>query len=316
MATFCNNCGATMAGPYCNKCGARAMGAGTPAVQVPAVPPSQPGMAAPPQRPVVAAPPPQPVAAFVAPVQPISATAPVVKKSSAGKILLAIGGVLLVLFVIGVAAAMYGVYWVKHKVNAYSNAITTGSSEPVKVVANGNTCKLLSTSDLQQVLGVPVEKSAEIMDGDTPGCAYYTNQAAFTQLQRMAAEFTKKQTEEANNRPGPKPDNLPALLKNANDLEGAMKTLALSQPVQDGQVFSFSVQRGADSQSWSGIKLVEATVPGFEEVPGVADHAAIGALGHAFYVQKGDAMIHLNTIWVPDAKTRGTEIAKKIVGNL
>ena len=308
MATFCNSCGATMIGSFCNKCGARAAGAaGTPAAQAPAMPPPQPA---------VAAPAPRPIAAPVAPVPPISAAAPVVKKSSAGKILLAIGGVLLLLFVIGVAAAMYGVYWVKHKVTAYSNAIKTGSSEPVKVVANGNMCKLLSASDLQQVLGVPIEKSAEIMDGDTPGCAYYTNQAAFTQLQRMAAEFAKKQTDEVNSRPGPKPDNLPALLKNANELEGAVKALGLSQPVQDGQVFSFSVQRGADSQAWSGIKLVEATVPGFEEVPGVADHAALGALGHAFYVQKGDAMIHLNTMWVPDAKTRGTEIAKKIVGSL
>ena len=301
-----------MTGSFCNKCGARAVGAQAPAAQVPvqAAPP-------PPYQPVVVATPaPRPVAAPVAPVQPGSAAAPVVKKSSAGKILLTIGGVLLVLFVIGVAAAMYGVYWVKHKVTAYTNTITTGSSEPVKVVANGNTCKLLSTSDLQQVLGVPIEKSAEIMDGDTPGCAYYTNQAAFTQLQRMSAEFAKKQADEVNNRPGPKPDNFPALLKNANELEGAVKALGLSQPVQDGQVFSFSVQRGADSQAWSGIKLVEATVPGFEEVPGVADHAAIGALGHAFYVQKGDAMLHLNTMWVPDAKMRGTEIAKKIVGNL
>ena len=307
MATFCNSCGATMTGPFCNSCGARAVGTGAPAVaQVPV-------QATPaPSRPAVGA----PVAAPVPAVQPGVAAAPTPTKSSAGKILLAIGGVLLVLFVIGVAAAMYGVYWVKHKVTAYTNAVTGGSSETVKVVANGNTCRLLSTSDLQQVLGVAVEKSAEIMDGDTPGCAYYTNQEAFTQLQRMAAEFAKKQTEEVNSRPGPKPDSLPALMKNANEMEGIVKTLGLSQPVKDGQVFSFSVQRGGGSDAWSGMKLVEAAVPGFEEVPGVGDHAAIGSFGHAFYAQKGDAMIHLNTMMVPDAKTRGTEIAKKIIGNL
>lgn len=300
MATFCNSCGATMTGPFCNKCGARAVGPATPASHAPAQ-----AMPAPPQA--AGAPP-------VQPIQPVATAAPT--KSSAGKILLVIGGVLLVLFVIGVAAAMYGVYWVKHKVTAYTNAVTTGSSETVKVVSNGNMCKLLSTGDLQQVLGVTVEKSAEIMDGDTPGCAYYTNKEAFTQLQRMAAEFAKKQTDEVNGRPGPKPDNLPALLKNANELEGVVKTFGLSQPAADGQVFEFSVQRNADNQAWSAMKLVEAAVPGFEEVPGVADHAAIGSFGHAFYVQKGNAMIHLNTMWVPDAKTRGSEIAKKIVGNL
>ena len=55
---------------------------------------------------------------------------------------------------------------------------------------------------------------------------------------------------------------------------------------------------------------------GFEEVTGVGDRAMIGSFGHAFYVLKGDAMIHLNTMWVPDARVRGAELAQKIVGNL
>lgn len=302
MPTFCNSCGATMTGAFCNKCGARAI--------APSVP-SQP-VARPMQTPPPVSAPIQPQIA----VGPPTVTPTAAKSGGAGKILLAIGGVLLVLFVMGVAAAMYGVYWVKHKVSAYTSAVTGQSSETVKVVANGTMCRLLPTSDLQQVLGVAIEKSAEIMDGDTPGCAYYTNPAAFTQLQRMAAEFAKRQTDEVNRRPGPKPDSLPALMKNANEMEGIVKTLGLSQPVKDGQVFSFSVQRGGGSDAWAGMKLVEATVPGFEEVPGVGDHAAIGSFGHAYYAQKGDAMIHLNTMWVPDAKMRGTEIAKKIIGNL
>jgi hypothetical protein len=33
-------------------------------------------------------------------------------------------------------------------------------------------------------------------------------------------------------------------------------------------------------------------------------------------VLKGDAMIHLNTMWVPDARVRGAKLAQKIVGNL
>ena len=45
-------------------------------------------------------------------------------------------------------------------------------------------CKLLSTADLQQMIGVTVERSAEIMDNGDPGCAYYTNPAAFSQLQK------------------------------------------------------------------------------------------------------------------------------------
>jgi hypothetical protein len=205
---------------------------------------------------------------------------------------------------------------VKHKVTAYSSAVTGGSSEPIKVVEKGDSCRLLSTADLQQVLGVTVEKSAEIVEDSSPGCAYYTNAEAFAQLQRMAVEQARRQTEEVNRRPGPKPDNLGALLKDANQMEGIVKTLALTEPVQDGRVFSFTVQRDFGRDGWSGMRLTQSAVPGFEEVAGIGDHAMIGSFGHAFYVLKGDAFIHLDTRWVPDARARGAEIGRKIVGNL
>jgi hypothetical protein len=294
MAGFCVSCGSPMTGAFCNKCGARA------------VPPTT----------SVA----QPVATSAAPVQvavPASQTAGTAAKGSGlGKALAIVGGVLVLLFVIGIGAAIYGVYWVKHKVTAYSSAVTGGSSHPIRVVEKGNSCRLLSTAELQQVLGVTVEKSAEIVEDSAPGCAYYTNPQAFSQLQRMAAQQARRQTDEVNRRPGPKDDNLGALLKDANQMEGIVKTLALTQPVEDGRVFAFTVEHGATPESWSGARLAQAAVPGFEEVPGVGDHAMIGSFGHAFYLLKGDAMIYMETTWVPDARTRGAEIGKKIMGNL
>lgn len=311
MALFCVNCGATMTGAFCNKCGARAVPPGAPAPVV-AQTPVQP------QAPVAPAAF-QPVAVPAAPASVPAAGPPVAvaaKGSGLGKILLIVGGVLLLLFVMAAGAAVYGVYWVKHKVSNYATAVKGGSSEQVRVVASGNSCKLLSTADLQQVLGVAVEKSAEIMEGDQPGCAYFTNQQAFSQLQRQAMAQAKRQAGEVNSRPGPKPDSLPELMKNANNLEGVVKGLAMTQPVQDGKVFSFTVQRGTDSDAWAGMRLVQSAIPGYEEVPGVGDHAMIGAFGHAFFVQKGDVILTLTMTWVPDARTRGVEIGKKIVGNL
>jgi len=302
MAGFCVSCGAPLSGVFCNRCGARA--------QAPSVSP-QPAVPPVTQTPVVATPPAAPIAAQAA--APAAAAA---KGSGLGKVLAIVGGVLLLLFVLGAGAAIYGVYWVKHKVSTYTSAVTGESHETVKVVTNGNSCRLLSTADLQQVLGVPIEKSAEIMEGDAPGCAYYTNPAAFAQLQKMSLELARKQTDEVNNKPGPKPDSLPALLKNANQLEGVVKTLGLTQPPQDGKVFSFTVERDAGADSWSAMRLTESAVPGFEEVPGVGDHAAIGSFGHAFYLLKGNAMIHLDTMWVPDARNRGSALGVKIIGNL
>lgn len=260
----------------------------------------------------------QPAVQFAPPVVGPASAVPA-KSSSLGKILLIVGGVLLVLFVLGVGAAVYGAYWVKHKVTAYASAVkgtTGGSSESIKVVSNGNSCRLLSTAELQQALGVTIERSAEIVENDVPGCAYYTSQAAFTELQHMAAEVAKKQVDAVNNRPGPKDDNLPALMKDANSLEGVVKTLALTQPVQDGKVFSFTVQRSGGADAWAGMHTVQAALPGYEEISGVGDHAMMGAFGHVLFVQKGDAVITLNTLWVPDARGRGSAIAQKILGNL
>jgi hypothetical protein len=321
MAGFCVNCGAPLTGAFCNKCGSRAIPPGAPAqaappsAPIPPVPPvqSQGGWqsvnvpASPPANPPVAVPAYQPVNAAVT-------TAP--KSSGIGKILLWVAGIFLVIVMVVVGAAVYGAYWVKHKVTSYAAAMTGDSSGSVKVVANGNTCRLLSAADLQQVLGVPIEKSAEIVEDSQPGCAYYTNQDAFSQLQKMALQQQKRDDDAVNSRPGPKPDNLPALMKNANELEGVVKALSMTQPSKDGRVFSFTVEKGVDANSWAGMKLTESAVPGYEEVPGVGDHAAIGAFGHAFFVQKGDTLITMSMLWIPDARTRGSALGKKIIGNL
>src|SRR5579864_2423631 len=187
MPGFCVSCGTPLTGPFCNKCGARAVGPGASTAQP--VAPSAPS-----------------VPTAVPPTSPGAGAA--VKGSGLGKALAIVGGVLVLLFVIGIGAAVYGVYWVKHKVSAYSSAVTGRTSHPIRVVEKGDSCRLLSTADLQQVLGVTVEKSAEIVEDSAPGCAYYTNPQAFSQLQRMAAEQARRQTDEVNRRPGPKDDNL------------------------------------------------------------------------------------------------------------
>jgi hypothetical protein len=316
MPGFCVSCGTPLTGPFCNNCGASAVPPGS---QVQATQPATPAHPQEGYQPVVVPSiPSQPASPMPSqayqPVQAPVTAAP--KGSGLGKVLLWVGGIFLVLFMIGAGAAIYGVYWVKHKVSNYASAISGGSSDNLKVVASGDSCRLLATAELQKILGVKIEKSAEIVDDNQRGCAYYTDAQSVSQLQRMAMAQAKKQTDEVNRRPGPKPDNLPALMKNANDLEGIVKTLGMTQPPADGRVFSFTLERGVSADAWAGMRVTEAAVPGFEEVPGVGDHAMIGAFGHAFYVQKGDAVITMSTMLVPDARMRGTQIGKTILGKL
>ena len=316
MPGFCVSCGTPLTGPFCNNCGARAV---SPSAPVQAAPPPAVAPQAgyqPVNVPSVAAQPRSatPVQGYQSVPTPVAAAAP--KGSGAGKILLWVGGVLLVLFMVGAAAAMYGVYWVKHKVSSYASSITGGSSDSVKVVSSGNSCRLLSTAELQSILGITIEKSSEIMDGDKPGCAYFTNPAALAQLQKMAIAQARRQSEEASKKPGPQGDNPLALLKDANQMEGIVKTLGMTQPEKDGQVFSFTVEHNFGDDAWTGMRVTEAAVPGFEEVHGVGDHAMIGAFGHAFYLQKGETLITMSTMMVPDARVRGSEIGRKIIGKL
>ena len=332
MPGFCTNCGAPLAGAFCGRCGQRAQSPSASA-QPPAPTPqpeptatsSQPA-SAPPQPAATPAAPSQPTAAQpVAPqppsiqspsgapqsAQPPAARPP--KSSGGGKAFLIVGGLVLVLVLGAFGAVLYGVHWVRHKVSS----ITGGSfgSE----VAQGNMCKLLSTAELQQMIGVTVERSTEIMDNGDPGCAYYTNPAAFAELQKLAMAQAKRDSEKASQYPdvkNSKSDNPLELLKHTQEMEGIVKGLGLTAPDPSGRVFSFSVNRNAGSDSWAPLRATISIVPGFDEVNGVGDHAMIGSFGHAFYVLKGDSIFKLDTMYLPEARARGSEIANKIISHL
>lgn len=281
MPGYCANCGASLTGTFCTKCGQRAQATNVPVQQQPA---TKPGEVVP-------------------------------KRSGLGKALVIAGGIVLLLFAMGIAGAFYGVHWIKNKISTHTGGAVGGSPGQVRV-EQGHACALLGREDLQQVLGVAIERSVEMTEGSDPGCAYYTNPAAFAQLQRMAVEQARRDSAQAAQRPGPKSDNPLELLKDANRLEGIVKTFGLTQPDKEGRVFAFTVQRDFGRENWTGVRATMSVVPGFEDVPGVGDRAMIGSFGHAFYVLKGDSMINLELTYVPDAHTRGAQLGRRIVSHL
>lgn len=330
MAEFCTNCGAQLSGAFCGRCGHRAQSASAPAQPAASTPQpvaattpqpiaaSQPVAQPVTQQPTSPQPPSSPPSAAQQSAQPTTPT-PVAqppKSSGGGKALLIVGGIVLVLVLGAFGAVFYGVQWVKHKVSSITGGAIGGSSSEV---SQGNMCKLLSTGELEQMIGVTVERSAEIMDNGDPGCAYYTNQAAFSQLQKRALEQAKRDSERASQYPdvkNSKSDNPLELLKHTQEMEGIVKGFGLSAPDPSGRVFSFSVNRHAGSESWGAMRATLSVVPGFDEVNGVGDHAMIGSFGHAFYVLKGDSVFKLDTMYLPEARARGSEIANKLISHL
>ena len=331
MAQFCTNCGTPLSGPFCGRCGHRAQSASAPApvaapTAQPVVTPTTQPVATP--QPVAAAQPTQPPASIQPPIsqQPIAqqpaqpasqVLAPPPKSSGGGKALLIVGGIVLVLVLGAFGAVLYGVHWVKHKVSSITGGAIGGGSFGSEV-SQGNMCKLLSTGDLQQMIGVTVERSAEIMDNGDPGCAYYTNPAAFAELQKLAIAQAKRDSEKASQYPdvkNSKGDNPLELLKHTQEMEGIVKGFGLSAPDPSGKVFSFSVNNKFGSENWGPLRTTLSVVPGFDEVNGVGDHAMIGSFGHTFYVLKGDSVFHLDTMYLPEARMRGSEIGRKLLSH-
>jgi hypothetical protein len=138
---------------------------------------------------------------------------------------------------------------------------------------------------------------------------------SLAKLQKMATEQARKQATEASKKGQPQ-DNPLAMLKETDQIQGLVKNFGLSGADSNGKVFSFTIQKNFGDDSWSGMRLVESAVPGFHDVTGIGDHAMIGSFGHAFYFVKGETMVHMDTSLVPDVRTRGAVIAKKILGKL
>jgi hypothetical protein len=228
--------------------------------------------------------------------------------------LLIIGGIVLVAALMAFGATLYGVHWFKNKLSSL-----TGGAPDQTEVSQGSACKLLSPAELQQVLGVTVERSAEIVEGREPGCAYFTNPAAFAELQKIAVEQARRDSEKASKDPAlnkSKNDNPLELLKHTQEMEGIVKGFGLSQPDKDGKVFAFTIDGKFGARNWTALRATMSVVPGFDEVGGVGDRAMIGSFGHAFYVLKGDVMVRLDTMYVPEARTRGADIARKMTSRL
>jgi hypothetical protein len=299
MAGFCRNCGTPLTGQFCGKCGYPAD----------AAPPTAQTEHAPAQRPAAEA------AASREAQMPVAT--PTAKGGGLGKALLIVALIFGVFLVLGIGGAFYALHWAKKKVATYSAEVSGEHPEQV-VVAHGNSCALLSKSELQEVLGVTIEKTEEIEESDNPGCAYFASADGFAQLRKMAVEEAKRESARAQaaQKPGEKIDNPLELLKDTKDMEGMIKTFGMQQPAKDGQVFSFTVNRKTGADSWTAMRTSMALIPGFAEVPGVGDHAMVGTFGHVFYAFQGNTSIQLNTMVVPDAQTNGATLARKILARL
>jgi hypothetical protein len=95
-----------------------------------------------------------------------------------------------------------------------------------------------------------------------------------------------------------------------------VKSLGMTQPDKEGKVFSFTVERDFKPENWTAVRAATAALPGFKDISGVGDRAMVGSFGHALYVLKGNSMIALDLTHVPDSRTRGADLGRRIASRL
>jgi hypothetical protein len=279
---FCSNCGAPVSGAFCGNCGRPA-----------------------PQS-----------------AQPVSTPPPAAPAKSGGALKFVLIGLacLLLLGLMSAAGLYYAAGRVKSRLLSAAGMASVTEGIRSAAVSKIDACSLLSKEELGQALGIPVERAEAVTDGGEPGCAFFASSEALQRLARESLSKVPEQAKAAEAKRQVKGDNPLANLNTPaiQGLEGIVKAFGAAGEAQQGggKVFSFTVDPKFKADSWPLFQKTMSAIPGFEPLAGIGDHAMLGPFGHVMYVQKGGVKVTLDLTSVPDAHTKGADLARKILSRL
>jgi hypothetical protein len=269
----CTNCGNPLApgSAFCTHCGARAS---SPGAQPPAGPP----------RPAPGAYPPPPPA----------------KGGGIGKILLIVGGVVVLLGVLAIGGLVATGFWVKKKVETAAERMGVAEAPAVTGRARrvADPCALLSAKEAARATGLAIDRAEA--QGDE--CRYFGSAA-------QAAEKGQQQVQEAMRKMR---ENKTASEQDAaRTMEDFMKGLAASGQAGEGApLFQISVKYGEEARSaetgyrtamgmmgaLAGAKEGVSKPAGLE---GIGDRAYLAPLATGLFLVKGDAWVEIGGPGLP-----------------
>ena len=291
MPAFCKNCGTPLAPPsaFCVKCGAQ-----------------------------------------TAASAPVASPAPVVTPGK-GVSLLKVGVIALsILALLGVMSAA-GLYYAAHRLVKNIESVTGEGSvgNAMSSVASAarsasrehrhkeklDGCLLMSKEDAAEILGVEITKadSQPTANHDGEHCDYYAKP--------RSVEEDAEKTKQSLNALRDSKDGQPNDKAIADMVKNYSRTMVNAEGGQP--YFTFTVDRDAGAAAFTGFKmgnsLASAASGGTaksEELAGLGDDASLGIGESMLCVRKGDAVIILELSQVPDGKTKGIAMARKILSRL
>ncbi|MGQ9916248.1 MAG: zinc ribbon domain-containing protein [Bryobacteraceae bacterium] len=285
---FCTNCGSPLApgSTFCTHCGARAAASAT-----------QPPPGQPPQAPGAYPP-------------------PAAKGSGIGKILLIIGGVLVLLGVLAIGGLVLTGFWVKKQVETAAGrmGVTDAPAPKGRARRVADVCALLSAAEAARATGLAIER-AESRGNE---CRYFGSAAQpAEQGQQQAQEAMRKMRENkaANEQEA------------ARALEDLMKGLAASgQASEQGPLFQIAVKYGEEArQQETGYRTamgMMGAITGAKEgaskptgLEGVGDRAYLAPLATGLFMMKGDAWVEISGPGLPNREAL-IALARTVAGKL
>ena len=298
MASYCRFCGAPISGAFCTQCG-QAVSEGAPAQAA-----SQPS--------------PQP-------------SAPMPEKAGAGvgKILLFVGGGVLLLGALGIGGVVYVGYRAKQKITQLKGEyLSTRDSELSRPLAAmkppaGDGCPILSWQDASQVLGIAWERVSYSPGPDNGGACDFTTtpeeRQHFGERQLAAGLSGMSETK-----------NIQDQQKEVQRMfAGLVNTLANAQvpagdkDADDGIHIHFVREHGA--QAWTkfdqlqaGAKVVSSASGsqiGMTPIEGLGDKAYVLPAGVGVMVLKGDAFLGI-TFFAWPGQDKAVALAKRVADHL
>ncbi len=226
--------------------------------------------------------------------------APAAKGGGIGKILLIIGGVVVLLGVLAIGGLVATGFWVKKKVETAAEKMGVSPAPVItgKARRYADPCSLLSAAEASRATGIAITRT----EGRGDECLYYGSA-------EQASEKGLAQAQEAMRKMR---ENQAADEKQAARLmEDLMKGLAASgQPAQGGALFHVKVTYGEEAkQQESAYRLAMGFmggVPGAQEgtskptgLEGIGDRAYLAPLATGLFVLKGDAWVEIGGPGMP-----------------
>ena len=242
-----------------------------------------------------------------APVSPAAGAPQAGKSGGFPKVLLIIGGVVVLFGALAVAGLLYTGYRIKKAVQetASESGLDLGAlaQQGKELPAGFDPCEHLSSEEAAEILGVAMERS----ERQANVCNYYARAVSDQEKQERVGEAFKKLQEQSQSK-----------TEAGAAVEELTKTMVAAAAGSGTPLLVVTYDANGKSKM-AAMKIAVGAVGGkdtLQAVSGLGDEAVFGPMNSILMVVHNGLGIELDLRQVPGGREKGIELARRIVGSL